>query len=100
MWRKGPTDKGIFVAPESATCRLCTRGIGALLRPRQRAPMPDKEAFRKDLENLINKHSMENGSNTHDFVLAEYLCGCLDVFEKATRERARLMSTPLAHGGF
>lgn len=37
--------------------------------------------FRKELEILINKHSKENGSNTPDFILAEYLCICLQAFD-------------------
>lgn len=43
--------------------------------------------FRKELESLINKHSKENGSNTPDFILAEYLTNSLTVFEKATEQR-------------
>ena len=43
--------------------------------------------FRKALEDLINRHSRENGSNTPDFLLAEYLAACLDAFEKAVNER-------------
>jgi hypothetical protein len=38
-----------------------------------------EEKFRDELEELINRHSMENGSNTPDFVLAEYLVKCLIV---------------------
>ena len=37
--------------------------------------------FRKELEDLINRFSKENGSNTPDFILAEYLEGCLSNFE-------------------
>lgn len=37
--------------------------------------------FRKGLEKLINQHSMENGSNTPDFILAEYLTQCLEIYE-------------------
>lgn len=33
--------------------------------------------FKKELETLINKHSVENGSNTPDFILANYLNQCL-----------------------
>ena len=43
--------------------------------------------FRDDLEKLINKYSRENGSNTPDFILAEYLCDCLAFFDKAVRRR-------------
>jgi hypothetical protein len=40
------------------------------------------EDFKKDLESLINKHCIENESNTTDFILAEYLCDCLKAYEK------------------
>ncbi len=43
--------------------------------------------FRKELECLINQHSMENGSDTPDFILAEYLTGCLSSFDKAVKRR-------------
>lgn len=43
--------------------------------------------FRKELEHLINRHSMENGSNTTDFILADFLLGCLASFDQAVIER-------------
>jgi len=43
--------------------------------------------FEKELEQLINKHSMENGSNTPDFLLAEYLRSCLVAFNVAVTKR-------------
>ena len=43
--------------------------------------------FKVDLEMLINKHSMEEGSNTPDFILAQYLSECLKAFDAATRSR-------------
>ena len=43
--------------------------------------------FEKELEALINKHSMENASNTPDWILAQYLNGCLEVFTLATQQR-------------
>jgi len=45
------------------------------------------EDFKKELEVLINKHSMENDSNTPDYILAEYLTDCLMVFNKTTQIR-------------
>jgi len=47
----------------------------------------NRVTFQKELENLINKHSMENGSNTPDFILAKYLMGCLAVFDAAVTRR-------------
>lgn len=49
--------------------------------------------FRKELEHLINKYSIENGSNTPDFILADYLVECLQVFENAIKRREH-SSTP------
>ncbi len=43
--------------------------------------------FQKELESLINAHSQENGSDTPDFLLAEYLVGCLDVWNKTLCSR-------------
>lgn len=44
--------------------------------------------FRKEIEQVINKHSLENQSDTPDFVLAEYLKGCLKAFDKAVNARS------------
>ena len=44
--------------------------------------------FYDELESLINKHSMENGSDTPDFILARYLCSCLATFDAATKVRS------------
>lgn len=45
------------------------------------------DAFRKDLEVLINKHSMENVCDTPDFILAEYLTSCLYSYGKTVNNR-------------
>ena len=45
------------------------------------------EGLGKDIECLINKHSREQDSNTPDFILAEYLMGCLSAFEVASNRR-------------
>jgi hypothetical protein len=44
--------------------------------------------FKKELTDLINHHSLENASNTPDFILAKYLADCLSAFNQATRERS------------
>ncbi len=43
--------------------------------------------FRRDLATVLNRHSRENGSDTPDFVLAQYLAGCLAVFDQAVAQR-------------
>lgn len=37
--------------------------------------------FQKELEALINRHSMDNECNTPDFLLAEYLVACLAAYK-------------------
>ena len=57
--------------------------------------MTDKDdRFKKGLEELINAYSMENGSDTPDFILAEYLLGCLRVFNETTFKRENWYSRP------
>ena len=41
------------------------------------------------LQELINSYNVENGSNTPDFILADYLAMCLDVFSKTVIARDR-----------
>ena len=48
----------------------------------------ERDEFRNDLEGVINRHSMENGSNTPDFMLADYLIKCLHDLDKVINNRA------------
>lgn len=48
-----------------------------------------ESAFRRELQHLINRESAENGSHTPDFILAEYLEGCLRAFDAAVGARDR-----------
>ena len=45
--------------------------------------------FRVDLEHLINCQSVENGSDTPDFILADYLTDCLKAFDRAVKAREK-----------
>ena len=42
----------------------------------------ESESFNKQLSILLNKFSLENTSNTPDFMLAEYLIDCLVAYNK------------------
>lgn len=44
-------------------------------------------AFRKELEAAINRNSIENASDTPDWVLADYLCACLEAWNHGVRTR-------------
>jgi len=47
------------------------------------------DKFRSELESLINKYSQEDGSDTPDFILAQYLTGCLETWNIAVNEREK-----------
>lgn len=47
------------------------------------------EDFRNELTSLLNRYSRENESNTPDFILADFLIGCLAVFDVATSRREK-----------
>jgi len=47
------------------------------------------DEFRKELESLINRYGLESPSNTPDFILADYLCGCLVMFNIAVDRREK-----------
>jgi hypothetical protein len=59
--------------------------------PKPTAPRGPTE-FERELETLINRHSMENDSGTPDFILAAYLQNCLSAFNTAIRQRANWRS--------
>ncbi len=52
------------------------------------APQFEKGSFRKKLSGLINSYSMENNSDTPDFILAMFLGDCLETFDKAVKRRS------------
>jgi hypothetical protein len=48
-----------------------------------------EQGFRQQLEMLINRESRENGSDTPDWVLAEYLIDSLKAFDRAVGAREK-----------
>lgn len=44
--------------------------------------------FRSELTSLLNKYSMENTSDTPDYILADFLINCLEAFDGATYARS------------
>lgn len=43
--------------------------------------------FMQELTALLNRYSIEEGSNTPDFILAQYIRDCLTAFSQATLAR-------------
>lgn len=48
----------------------------------------DDDQFVKELENLINRYSKENDSDTPDFILARYMHNCLLNFNSTMKQRS------------
>lgn len=55
--------------------------------------------FVKELEELINRHSMESESNTPDFILASFLKNCLVAFNDSVKQRDSWYGVNLKPGG-
>ena len=51
--------------------------------------MTQSKSLREDIAAVLNSHSVENASDTPDFILAAYLIECLKAFEVATEKRER-----------
>jgi hypothetical protein len=51
------------------------------------------ESFTREVQGLINRLSLEQGSNTPDFVLARYLRDCLMAWDYASQTRGIYYST-------
>ena len=79
-------EKRHFTFPDYATGPITTVVFDKQLAPDQDA-WPPLTSFEQELKHLLNKYSMENDSNTPDFILAEYMHTCLTSFNLATRAR-------------
>lgn len=49
--------------------------------------MENRSVFEAELELLLNRHSLENASNTPDFILAQYLVACLGAWNTGVQQR-------------
>ena len=47
------------------------------------------KALEKEIQDIINRCSAENESNTPDFILAQYLVGCLSAWNTAVQQREK-----------
>lgn len=56
------------------------------------------KGLRHEIEAAVNRVSAENGSNTPDFILADYLVSCLAAYDRAVIARERWYGRPLTPG--
>lgn len=48
-----------------------------------------RQCVHDEFRSTINRHSLENDSNTPDWMLADYLIACLDAWNDTTAARER-----------
>lgn len=53
------------------------------------------QRYTDELTILLNRHSLENGSDTPDFILAGYLMSCLESYNAAITAREAWYGRPL-----
>ena len=70
----------LYVKKEAGAVVLPAKTTGAAVETRT-------DVFEQELSSLINRHSLENESDTPDFILAKYMKECLDNFNKAIHLR-------------
>lgn len=64
------------------------KAVSAKKPPSPRALIPEsQERLRADIRAALNRVSAENGSDTPDFILADYLLDCMRAFDAATAKR-------------
>jgi len=55
----------------------------------------ERLGFQKELKGLINSYSIENGSDTPDYILAEYMNDCLLAYQKTVKARDKWFSVDM-----
>lgn len=87
IWSEG---KGLLIVPEDVDSFdgkniILISKFGSEIK----GDSMNRSQLRKDIEMAINRNCAENGSDTPDFILAEYLTDCLEAFDKTVKARSR-----------
>ena len=53
------------------------------------------DAFKKDLQELINKHSVENSVDMPDYILVNHLCGYIELMSHTLAQRDKWFSVDM-----
>ncbi len=53
------------------------------------AGLQNPSPLSRDIAQVLNRHSAENGSNTPDFILSDFLLGCLATYDSTQARRER-----------
>ncbi len=75
LWRLGP-----LYVPQDGEESIDTKEESATLEE-------EPATLERDISAVLNRHSAENDSNTPDFILAQFLIGCLAVWDIGVQQR-------------
>ena len=48
------------------------------------------DQFKKELECLINRHSVDSAYNCQDYILVDYIMNCLEAFGDAVEHKGKM----------
>jgi hypothetical protein len=85
--KEGRTGAADAEAAWIAEIRDAVNHLESLVDPAVQQWLAGQETFLGKLRHAINCHSKENGSDTPGFILADYLEGCLNTYDKALQAR-------------
>lgn len=88
MW-KGETVRGDMLHPDEALQMVKEVAIMCSEDYKIDNNLKSETNFRNELTKLINKYSLENDSDTPDFILANYIVGQLQVFNDIVEQREK-----------
>lgn len=83
--RVSPEDGKTWGCPE---CEVVTNDLivfGRIGESRPTRQTADQAAFERELAEVINRHSVENESDTPDFILASFLRTCLGAYGRTVK---------------
>lgn len=75
--------------------RLAAQSIGSVIVPRLPRDKPpgmlerQRRSLRQEIEQAINRNCAENGSDTPDWILAEFIMDALEAFDRAVNARSK-----------
>jgi hypothetical protein len=95
-YKGGLVDGTIYVTSIDEIILDCLTKLEALEYEKLEEVVTKETKFNRELISLLNRYSKENGSNTPDFILANYLNSCLHTFNNTINQREKFFGRNIA----
>ena len=79
------TTAGRKIRPSREDYAKFQKALKLMIKEKYNCDFIHRKVLMDDLKTLINQHSMENGSNTPDFILTNFLDECLAAFYQCAK---------------